>query len=47
MIELSSEERKELTRWSASRTLAAGDVFKARLILALADGLSYSRIVTE
>jgi transposase len=47
MIELSSEEREELTRWSASRTLPAGGVFKARLILALADGLSYSRIETE
>lgn len=47
MIELTSEEREELTRWSASRTLPAGDVFKARLMLALADGVSYSRIESE
>ena len=38
VIELTDEERGELTRWSNSRTLAAGDVFKARLILALAEG---------
>ena len=47
MIELTSEEREELTKWSNSRTLPAGDVFKARLVLALADGLSYSRIEAE
>ena len=47
MIELSGEEREELTRWSASRTLPAGDVFKARLILSLADGVSYSRIEAD
>ena len=28
--------------WAASRTLPAGDVFRARLILALADGQTYS-----
>src|ERR1700748_3246644 len=47
VIELSVEEREELVRWSGSRTLAAGDVFKARLILALADGVSYSRIEAD
>ncbi len=47
VIELSGEEREELTRWSTSRTLPAGDVFKARLILALADGISYSRIEAD
>ena len=47
VIELSAEEREELTRWSKSRTLAAGDVFKARLILALADGKSYSIVESE
>ena len=47
MIELSTEEREELTRWSKSRTLAAGDVFKASLILALADGKSYSTVEAE
>lgn len=47
VIELTVEEREELTRWSKSRTLPAGDVFKATLILALADGKSYSRIEEE
>lgn len=47
VIELARDEREELTRWSNSRTLPAGDVFKARLVLALADGVSYSRIEAE
>jgi hypothetical protein len=47
VIELSAEEREELTGWSKSRTLPAGDVFKARLILALADGKSYSAVEAE
>jgi transposase len=47
VFELTAEEREELTRWSSSRTLPAGDVFKAKLILALADGVSYSRIEAE
>ena len=47
VIELTDEEREELTRWSGSRTLPAGDVFKAKLILALADGVSYSGIEAE
>jgi hypothetical protein len=38
MLELSEEQRIELSKWALSRTLAAGDVFRARLILALADG---------
>ena len=44
LLILSHGERKELTRWAQSRTLPAGDVFRARLILALADGLSYREI---
>lgn len=47
MLDLTEQEREELTRWSTSRTLAAGDVFKAKLILALSDGVSYSRIEAE
>ena len=47
VITLSAEEREELVGWSKSRTLPAGDVFKARLILALADGKSYSAVETE
>src|SRR3954470_14839877 len=41
---LTDDERDELTRWAQSRTMPSGDVLRARLILALADGLSYSRI---
>jgi transposase len=47
VIELTEAEREELTRWSSSRTLRSGDVFKAKLILALAGGMSYSRIEAE
>lgn len=44
---LTETEREELTRWSRSRTLAARDVFVASLILALADGRSYTAIERE
>jgi len=47
VIELSAQEREELTTWSKSRTLPAGDVFRARLILELADGKSYSTVEAE
>jgi hypothetical protein len=43
LLILSNEEREELMRWAQSRTLPSGDVFRARLILSLADGLSYPR----
>src|SRR5215467_3029526 len=35
-----------LTQWAQYRTLPAGDVFRARLMLALADGQSYRHIMT-
>jgi transposase len=44
LLILSDDEREELTCWSQSRTLPAGDVFRARLILALANGFSYREI---
>jgi hypothetical protein len=47
VFELSREQREELTRWAQSRTLPAGDVFRARLILALAEGKSWSQIEVE
>ena len=47
LISLTAEQREELTRWSQSRTFPAGDVFRTRLILALADGMTYSRIKRE
>ena len=44
LLQVSSEQREELDRWAQSRALPAGDVFRARLILALAQGLSYREI---
>jgi DDE superfamily endonuclease len=41
--ELHKEQREELTHWAQSRTLPAGDVFRARLMLALAEGKSWSQ----
>ena len=44
LLSISNEQRDELGRWAQSRALPAGDVFRARLILALADGSSYRDI---
>ena len=44
---MTAEQREELTRWTQSRTLPAGDVFRAQLILALADGVTYRAIKRE
>src|SRR5579864_5757405 len=44
LLELTAEEKPDLERWAQSRTLPAGDVFRARLILALAAGKSYREI---
>jgi transposase len=43
-LELSEEEHDELRQMSFSRSLPAGDVFRARLILMLAQGRSYADI---
>jgi transposase len=43
-ITLTNEERQELEQMTQSRTLPAGDVFRARLILMLAEGLPYRTI---
>lgn len=43
-ITLTLDERSELEEMTKSRTLPAGDVFRARLILMLADGLPYRTI---
>jgi transposase len=43
-ITLSQDEQDELRTMSLSRLLPAGDVFRARLILMLADGRSYAAI---
>jgi hypothetical protein len=45
MLELTEEQRSELNKWASSRTLAVGDVFRARLILALAEGRTYNEIM--
>jgi len=44
LLILSNDERDELSHWAQSRSLSAGDVFRARLILALAEGRSYREI---
>ena len=44
LLSLTMEQREELKRWAQSRSLPAGDVFRARLILALADGRTYAAI---
>jgi transposase len=43
-LTLSEDEQEELERMSLSRSLPAGDVFRARLILMLAEGRSYGEI---
>src|SRR5438270_3161585 len=47
LLKLMPEQRADLQRWAQSRTLPAGDVFRARLILALDAGKSYSEIEAE
>lgn len=43
-IKLTDDEHAELRQMSTSRSLPAGDVIRARLILMLADGRSYAEI---
>ena len=43
-IALSEEEKTELEQMTQSRTLPAGDVMKARMVLLLAKGTSYQQI---
>ena len=43
-LKLTDEERDQLTQMSLSRSLPAGDVFRARLILMLAEGRTYGEI---
>jgi transposase len=44
LLQVSAEQRDELEDWAQSRSLPAGALFRARLILALADGMSYREI---
>jgi transposase len=41
---ITAEQREELQGWAQSRSLPAGYVFRARLILALGDGMTYRQI---
>jgi transposase len=45
--QLTEVEREELAHWARSRTLPARDVFVASLVLALAEGKSYTEIERE
>ena len=47
VVKLSSQDRVDLRRIANSRTFPAGDVFRARLILALAAGHSYEAIARD
>ncbi len=47
MLHLTEDQKAELERWVHSRSLAAGDIQRARLILALAEGHSYSNIISR
>src|SRR4051794_39850581 len=44
VVTVTDEERVELEQMTQSRTLPAGDVFRARLILMLAEGVPYRTI---
>ena len=44
LLTLTDEQRDELRRVSLSRSLPASDVFRARLILMLAEGRSYAEV---
>jgi len=44
VFSLTDEQQEHLSAWAQSRTLPAGEVFKARLILALGEGQSYTTI---
>jgi len=43
-LNLTEDERRELQQIAQSRTLPAGDVMRSRMILLLADGVSYQKI---
>jgi len=47
LLQVSSEQRSELESWAQSRVLPAGEVFRARLILALIEGLSYREMESK
>jgi hypothetical protein len=42
VLRIDDEQRSELRRWDQSRALPSGNIFRARMILAMASGNSYS-----
>jgi transposase len=44
LLQITEGQREELTRWARSRTLSAGDIFRSKLILGLADGFTWAQI---
>jgi len=46
LLHLNESQREELSKWAHSRTLPAGDVFRAKLILSLAAGMTYEQVVS-
>ena len=44
VLPITNAQRGGLTEWAPSGTLPAGEVFRARLVLTLADGASYSQV---
>ena len=44
LLQVDAEQRNELESWGAIADVAGGEVFRARLILGLADGMSYREI---
>ena len=46
-VTITEDEQRELERMSLSRSLPAGDVFRARVVLMLAEGRSYTEIQEE
>ena len=47
VLVVTDEQRSELSKRPASRRLPAGEVFRARLIMALADGQTYTQIMAS
>ena len=43
-LNLTEDERRELQQMAQSRTLPAGDVMRSRMVLLLADGVTYQKI---
>ena len=47
LLKLTDDEREELTSWTRSRSMTAGDVLRARIVLALAEGQTWQEIASS